>query len=126
MEGYDGLIYGTTVGDGDGISGGATTGNIKVFTVNGPLTSNVPFRVIPQVCDFFPASGAVGSSVEILGQSLTGANGVSFQGTLATNFTVTGDTSITVAVPPGATTGWIAVHTPGGRTQTASTFTVTP
>jgi uncharacterized repeat protein (TIGR03803 family) len=108
------------------VPAGATTGKIKVFTVNGPLTSNVPFRVVPQVYYFFPASGAVGSLVEIQGESLAGANGVSFQGTLATNFIVNGDTSITVTVPPGATTGWIAVHTAGGRSQSAGTFTVTP
>jgi uncharacterized repeat protein (TIGR03803 family) len=108
------------------VPAGATTGNIQVTTPGGPLSSNVAFKVTPQVLSFLPPSGAVGSNVVITGQSLTGASAVSFGGVLATSFTVNSDTQITATVPTGAATGDIAVRTPGGRGQSAAAFTVTP
>ena len=50
---------------------GATTGEVKVVTSGGTLTSNVPFRVTPQLTSFTPASGPVETIVTITGVSLT-------------------------------------------------------
>jgi len=70
--------------------------------------------------------GEVGQTVEILGQGLTGTSKVSFNGTLATSFTVVSDTYLTTAVPAGATTGPVTVTTPGGTLSSSRKFLVTP
>jgi hypothetical protein len=56
----------------------------------------------------------VGAAVRILGESLTGATGVTFNGTAAT-FTVVSSTLISTTVPAGATTGEVQVTTPSGK-----------
>jgi uncharacterized repeat protein (TIGR03803 family) len=58
-----------------------------------------------------PTVGLVGSAVRILGTDLTGATGVTFNGT-ATAFTVVSASEITTTVPTGATTGRVQVITP--------------
>lgn len=60
-----------------------------------------------------PAAGKVGAEVGILGTSLTGATGVTFNGTTA-RFKVVSSTLILTYVPTGATTGTINVTQPGG------------
>jgi hypothetical protein len=65
----------------------------------------------------------VGSSVTISGADFTGATGVSFNG-VAAAFTVDSDSQITATVPAGATTGPIAVTTPGGTAVGTGDFTV--
>ena len=70
-------------------------------------------------------SGKVGKTVEILGQGFTGTTKVSFNGTSAT-FSVVNDTFLTASVPAGATTGFVAVTTPGGVLKSNRKFLVTP
>ena len=77
----------------------------------------------PTITDFTPTSGLVGTSVQINGTFFTGATAVAFHG-LSASFTVVSDTSITAAVPAGATTGPITVTTPGGTATSATDFTV--
>lgn len=108
------------------VPAGASTGSILVTTPSGTLSSNVAFKVTPQVLSFLPTSGPVSTSIVITGESLTGASAVSFGGVLATSFTVNSDTQITATVPTGAVSGGIAVRTAGGRGQSAASFTVTP
>jgi uncharacterized repeat protein (TIGR03803 family) len=110
------------------VPAGATTGYIKVVTANGARTlrSNLPFRVTPQVFSFLPASGAVGTTVVITGESLTGATAVTFPCAKTATFTVDSDTQITATVPAGAMTGEIGVFTPGGNVGSSTVFTVTP
>jgi len=55
--------------------------------------------------------GKVGSTVQILGDNLTSATAVSFDGTAAA-FTVKSPTLITATVPTGATSGFVTVTTP--------------
>jgi uncharacterized repeat protein (TIGR03803 family) len=69
-------------------------------------------------------SGKVGKLVEILGQGFTGAAGVSFNGESA-KFKVVSDTYLTATVPPGATTGFVTVATPGGKLKSNKEFRVT-
>jgi uncharacterized repeat protein (TIGR03803 family) len=104
---------------------GALTGSVIVTTPGGTLTSNKQFRVTPQIASFSPPSGPVGTSVVIMGVSLTQATKVTF-GAKAANFTVNSDTQVTATVPTGATTGKITVTTPGGTATSATSFTVTP
>lgn len=60
-----------------------------------------------------PNSGNVGAPVKILGTDLTGATGVTFNGTAAA-FTVVSPSEITAVVPTGATSGRVTVVAPSG------------
>lgn len=102
----DGLLYGGTQMGGTG--GGSTTCGVGACGVLYSLNiSAAPFaRMIP-------TTGTVGETVGVLGQGFTGTTGVSFNGTTA-SFTVVSDTYLTATVPHGATTGSVAVNTPGG------------
>jgi len=71
-----------------------------------------------------PTSGSVGTAVIILGNNLTGATSVSFNGTAAT-FTVVSSTEIMTTVPSGATTGIVQATTPSGTLNSNVPFVVT-
>jgi uncharacterized repeat protein (TIGR03803 family) len=73
-----------------------------------------------------PTSGKVGTTVRILGTSLTGATSVRFNGTPAT-FTVVAGSLITATVPAGATSGEVQVVTSSGKILSSNvTFQVNP
>ena len=78
----------------------------------GPLVQTVPLR------------GTVGTSVNILGNGLTGSTSVTFNGVEAA-FTVESDTYIKATVPKGATTGKVSVVTPSGTLNSNPQFVVT-
>ncbi len=71
------------------------------------------------------SSGAVGETIEILGQGLTGTTKVSFHGLSAT-FTAVSDTYLTAVVPAGATSGSVTVKTPSSTLTSNKVFRVTP
>jgi hypothetical protein len=71
------------------------------------------------------SSGAVGKTIEILGQGLTGTTKVSFHGLPAT-FAVVSDTYLTAVVPVGATSGSVTVKTPSGTLTSNKVFHVRP
>jgi len=106
------------------VPAGATTGTVKVVTPSGTLSSNVIFRVTPQITSFTPPSGPVGTVVTITGVSLAQTTKVTFGGVEAIAPTVNSDTQVTATVPTGAVTGKIAVTTPGGTATSATAFTV--
>ena len=106
-QGTNGKFYGTT-------TDGGANGDGTVFSLSVGLG---PF-VITQT-----TSGAEGVAVTILGTSLTGSTGVTFNGTAA-NFTVVSASEITTTVPSGATTGTVQVKTPGGTLSSNLPFTV--
>ena len=94
------------------VPGGAATGNV-VVTVNGVASNGVPFTIvpIPNINGISPNSGLVGTAVTITGTNFGAAQGIStvtFNGAAATP-TSWSDTSITVPVPTGATTGNVVV-----------------
>jgi PKD repeat protein len=111
------------------VPSGATSGPISVTTPSGTGTSSSPFTVTvapaPTIGSFTPGSGPVGTSVDILGASFTGASSVTFNGTPA-SFTVNSDSELHATVPSGATTGPISVATASGTATSASSFTVLP
>jgi uncharacterized repeat protein (TIGR03803 family) len=72
-----------------------------------------------------PTTGAVGSSVGILGQGLGQTTGVAFNGTAAT-FSVESGTFLTAIVPAGATTGVVTVTTSTGTLTSNKQFIVLP
>jgi uncharacterized repeat protein (TIGR03803 family) len=89
----NGILYGTASGgSGDGLIFGLSNG----FA---PLVQTVP------------VAAKVGKRVMILGNGLTDATSVTFNGAPAA-FTVVSSTEITATVPKGATTGTVSVSTP--------------
>jgi uncharacterized repeat protein (TIGR03803 family) len=109
FQATNGVFYGVT--DNDGSNGDGT-----VFSLSVGLTPLV---------ETAPASGMVGSKVIILGNKLTGATSVTFNGTAAT-FKVVSSTEITTTVPSGATSGKVQVTTPGGVLTSNVNFLVIP
>jgi hypothetical protein len=75
---------------------------------------------------FVHAQGKVGSVAQILGQGLTGASSVTFNGVPTASFAVVSDTYMTAVVPTGATTGPVVVTTPGGTLTSNVNFRVSP
>jgi uncharacterized repeat protein (TIGR03803 family) len=72
-----------------------------------------------------PNFGKAGNVISILGNDLTGASSLTFNGTSAT-FTVVSNTLIKATVPSGATTGTIKVTTPSGTLSGNVVFRVQP
>ena len=70
-----------------------------------------------------PASGRVGEPVQILGNNLTSASSVTFNG-IAAAFTIGSSSEISATVPAGATTGKVEVITPGGTLSSNLPFRV--
>ncbi len=107
---------------------GATTGNVLV-TVGGAASNGVNFTVTaaaPNISSLSQTSGPVGTAITIAGTNFGAAQGTStvmFNGTAGTPTSWSG-TSITVAVPIGATTGNVLV-TVGGVASNGVNFTVT-
>ena len=108
------------------VPAGATTGNVLV-TVGGQASNGLAFMVTPTpaISGLDPTSGEEGTSVVITGSNF-GANRrastVTFHGTAAAT-TSWSATSITAAVPAGATTGNVVV-TVGGVGSNGIAFTV--
>jgi uncharacterized repeat protein (TIGR03803 family) len=107
VQATDGSFYGTT-----GFGGSYGYGTVFRIDVGlGPFVATVP------------AGGKVRSEAIILATNLTGASGVTFNGTPA-SFTVVSATEIKVAVPAKATTGPVEVTTPSGVLTSNKNFVV--
>ena len=105
-----GNLVGTTVFGGDNQLG-------VIFRVN--LQAAEP----PVITGFSPAVGPSGTDVTISGSGLTGTTAVAFHGIPSESFS-TSPFEIIARVPPGATTGKIAVTAPGGTAFSTADFTV--
>lgn len=103
-----GTLYGTTS------TGGTNQADGTVFSLSVGLPGFVQTN---------PTSGAVGRSIIILGNALSGTSSVTFNGTAAT-FTVVSSTEVTAQVPTGATTGVVQVVTPHGTLTSNTLFQV--
>lgn len=106
MQATDGAFFGTTTGGGIG-------------SIFGLATGLHPF------VESLPAAGKIGAAVMILGNNLTNATGVSFNGIEAT-FKVVSANEIRTSVPSGATTGLISVTLPGQSLKSNLPFHVIP
>ncbi len=78
----------------------------------------------PTITAFTPTYAPYGQPVTLTGTAFIGATAVAFNGITAPVFKVATDTTLTVTVPTGATTGVITVTTPAGTATSATTFTV--
>ena len=106
-----------------------TPGNVAIYQ-NGVYSNDVAFTVVPppSVTALLPTSGSIGTSITITGTSFgatQGASTVSFNGTISTP-TSWSDTSITVPVPSGATTGPVVVTVDGLATNSVSFVVLAP
>jgi uncharacterized repeat protein (TIGR03803 family) len=107
MQATDGNLYGTTQ-----LGGSKNDGTVFKAEIGlGVFVKSVP------------VAGKVGTSVKILGNNLTGATSVSFNGTAAA-FHVVSASEITTTVPSGATTGVIQVTAPSGTLSSNVFFQV--
>lgn len=86
----------------------------------------ISYQSTPTITRLRPASGRVGTTVEIDGTYLAGATSVRFNGTLAVSKTIVSDLSVLAKVPAGATSGPVTVTTAAGTATSPSSFTVTP
>ncbi len=116
IQSTDGNFYGTAETGGSAETGDCSPSCGTVFRLSVGLGPFVETQT---------TSGRVGAHVNILGTSLTGATGVTFNGTSAT-FTVVSPSLITTTVPAGATTGTVQVVTPGGTLSSNVPFRVIP
>jgi uncharacterized repeat protein (TIGR03803 family) len=99
VQATDGNLYGTTSAGGTSNACNGGCGTVFRLSVGlGPFVKTEP------------TSGRVGTSVLILGNNLTGASSVTFNGKTAT-FTVVSASEIKTTVPTGATTGKVKVTT---------------
>jgi ELWxxDGT repeat protein len=122
-----GISYGLTDSNNQAIV--LAVGNTLFYTGNGELwkyveESNVP---APVISSFTPASGAVGTTVTILGTNFSttpAENVVKFNSTTATVVGATA-TALGAIVPPGATSGAITVSVAGQTATSANSFIVT-
>jgi len=113
-QGTDGILYGQTY---DGGLGPCINTRCGVFF---SLDMGLPSYAAPVAW-----YGEVGSTVEILGQNLNTATGVSFNGTPA-QFKAQSSTFLEAMVPAGATLGPIRVSSPKGNLVTKVAFRVLP
>jgi uncharacterized protein YjdB/pectate lyase len=120
----------TSAGLVTGVANGNAT--ITVLTIDGGFMATCIVTVsssaagAPTITSFSPASGAIGTTVNIIGTNFAGSasgNTVKFNGVAATVSSAT-STLITVSVPAGTTTGTISVTTSGGSATSGSSFTV--
>jgi hypothetical protein len=81
-------------------------------------------RIAAKICALAPASGGVGTAVELTGAGFTGATAVAFNGAPAA-FAVASDGKIAAVVPPDASSGGITVTTPSGSAESPTVFEVT-
>jgi uncharacterized repeat protein (TIGR03803 family) len=114
VQGTDGNFYGTTLYGGASTNACSNSSCGVLFSLNNGLSPFV--RTVP-------VAGSVGTTVLILGNSLSSATSVTFNGTAA-SFTVISATEITTTVPAGATTGKVQVTGSSGTLTSNLSFRV--
>lgn len=119
VQSTDGTFYGTTAYGGAGSCTNSHHYGTGCGVIYGLGMDLGPFA------EARPGSGKSGAAIGILGNRLTGATSVTFNGASAT-FTVVSATFITAEVPAGATTGTIQVTTPSGTLNSNLPFQVLP
>lgn len=114
VQATTGVLYGVAQFGGPNFCSSDFPGCGTLFSENvglGPFVMTVP------------TAAKAGASVRILGNNLSGATGVTFNGVAAT-FKLFSATEITTTVPEGATTGTVQVITPGGALSSNVPFRV--
>ena len=105
-----------------------TSGPISVTTIGGTGTSsgNFTYLAAPTISSISPTTGPVGQVVTVTGTNLATVSQIAFNGAVTTANAGGSNTSFTVNVPTGATTGTLTVTTNGGSATSSQIFTVVP
>ena len=107
----------------------ATDGNLYGLTNEGGADEDgAIFRIATGLAPFVqttPLAGSASAQVLILGNNLSTASTVSFNGTAA-SFTVVSDTEIDATVPSGASSGFVTVTTSSGTLSSNVPFRILP
>jgi uncharacterized repeat protein (TIGR01451 family) len=120
--------------------GGVTTGPLVIqsslgtshrfSTISNIFSPATNFFVQASITSFSPASGRTSTNVILTGANFTGIAGITFSGVTASDFTISNNTTIRVAVPAGASTGRIALSPPSNTllsaAQSATDFKILP
>ncbi|NTV74372.1 MAG: hypothetical protein HGA66_09210, partial [Holophaga sp.] len=108
-------------------SANAASGPIVLTHKDGTITHPTPFTVAyaaPVITSIDPAAGPEGTSVGIWGSNLDQVTEILFGSTRAVSVSYNLGIVLRVLVPKGATSGPVTVTGPGGRAQSAQSFTV--
>ncbi len=105
---------------------GATSGRISLTTSAGSDLTGTAFFLPATLSGFSPNNSAPGNRVVITGQNLTGTSAVRFNGTPATSFIVTNNSSLSAVVPANLVTGPISISAPAGSVTSSASFYGTP
>jgi uncharacterized repeat protein (TIGR03803 family) len=150
VQATDGSLYGESEGSGDGeifklapsrtlttlyqftssSGGGGNTAVVQATDGKFYGTYGVPGAVfsldvgLGPFITFVLPTGKVGKAAQILGQGLTGATSVTFNGVPASSFSVVSDTYMTAVIPSGASTGKVIVTTPSGTLTSNVNFRI--
>jgi hypothetical protein len=108
------------------VPSGAATGVIHVKVGSTVAASSTNFVVVgvPVITSFTPTSGPVGTVIAVTGSSFTGITAASVDGYPAT-YVFNSDSSVSVTVPKGASTGAIHIKNTQGLGASSTNFTVT-
>jgi uncharacterized repeat protein (TIGR03803 family) len=110
MQATDGNFYGTCTSGGKDNDG-------TIYKLSMGLSPFVKLMT---------RANTIGSGIGIIGNNLTGATAVTFNGVPSTEFIVYSPTQMNAVVPSGATTGPVVVTTPNGVLQSNVDFQVLP
>jgi uncharacterized repeat protein (TIGR03803 family) len=116
FQAADGKFYGVTSGSGVATINSITNGTIWSIDAGLPPPT-------PNVVNFLPTKGAVGTKVLLQGAHFVGTTAITFDGVSAT-FSLLAPNYMSVTVPSGAKTGKIAVTNAGGTTTSTKPFKV--
>ena len=99
-------------------------------TSNNVITTATNFYAQPLLTSFSPTSGRTGTNVILTGANFVGCSGLAFGSVLASDFTISNNTTIRVTVPPGVSTGRISLSPPTGTfigsVSSATDFKIVP
>jgi subtilisin family serine protease len=114
--------------NGTNFQNNGSLGTLVVHLHNGTgAHSDVVRFAHPNITNFSPSSGPVGTQVQISGNNFGPGTSVSFFNNVpATNVVVISSSTILANVPPGAQTGTIKVSNAAGTSGSRTKFTVTP
>ncbi len=115
MQSTNGTLYGTTALGGTDAGCSENQGCGTIFSLS---LGQAPFVKTN------PTSGNVGTGVVILGNNLSSATSVTFDGTPA-SFKLISASALLATVPAGATTGFVSVTKPSGTLKSNTKFRVT-
>lgn len=106
---------------------GTATGNLKVITPDGGVTSADKFEVYqpPVLSSFSPAEGMVGQTVTLSGEHLQAELIEEIRlGHLTCEILSSNSSTLTVRVPAAAATGKFQIRTKGGEALSSAAYTV--